>query len=241
MHDASKMLQIYVCYSHASLLSKEDKTTPKAWRRRHQWIAWRRVVAAEWFRASYCKTHILLLLLRRPANVHRFLAPRSSHLHCVERVRVVHRELVVAGLPKLRKSSQRVTCRERRMQRRASHLQQHLLHVVFIAHLKILHAGNSHAPLEIQAVTAGAAVSGNRQTNAMFFSKDGATESAGSGAGREGTYAPRASLHFGGLLMSTAVLSALPARYLRATSPTNNDAMANPKRNAVAIAKGIGL
>lgn len=163
MHDASKMLQIYVCYSHASLLSKEDKTTPKAWRRRHQWIAWRRVVAAEWFRASYCKTHILLLLLRRPANVHRFLAPRSSHLHCVERVRVVHRELVVAGLPKLRKSSQRVTCRERRMQRRASHLQQHLLHVVFIAHLKILHAGNSDAPLEIQAVTAGAAVSGNRQ------------------------------------------------------------------------------
>ena len=60
MHDASKMLQIYVCYSHASLLSKEDKTTPKAWRRRHQWIAWRRVVASEWVRASYCKTHILL-------------------------------------------------------------------------------------------------------------------------------------------------------------------------------------
>lgn len=53
MHDASKMLQIYAGHSHASLLSKEDKTTPKAWRRRHQWI---RLRGGEWWRQNGFKS-----------------------------------------------------------------------------------------------------------------------------------------------------------------------------------------
>jgi hypothetical protein len=189
MHDASKMLQIYACHSHASLLSKEDKTTPKAWRRRHQWITWRRVVAAEWFQASKlfqasnCKT---LILLRRRANAdrekQRFLMPRCAHLHCVERVRVVHRELVVAGLAELQKGGRglhlaRDACNA------AHHLQQNLLDVVFVAHLKILDAGNRDAPLEIQAVPADTAVNGNNQTRAIFVSKDGASEAREAGWG----------------------------------------------------------
>jgi hypothetical protein len=102
------------------------------------------------FQASNCKT--LILLLRR-ANAdrkkQRFFMPRCAHLHCVERVRVVHRELVVAGLAELQLQRGRGLHLARDPCNAAYHLQQNLLDVVFVAHLKILDAGNRDAPLEI--------------------------------------------------------------------------------------------
>lgn len=44
------------------------------------------------------------------------------------------------------------------------------------------------------------------------------------GQRREATHAPKASLHLGGLLMSTAVLRALPARYLEQSHVMLHDA-----------------